>query len=129
MPQINVDTVIAAYVKLREQRAQLKKAYEDEDKILTDKMDKLNTWLLEQMQKTGSTQLGSPHGTAYRQTVYKGNCSDWPSFWNFLAQTGRFDMMEKRVSVKTIQEYYQESGEFPPGITVSPEIKAVVRKA
>ena len=129
MTQVNVDTVINAYVKLREQRSTLKKAYDDEDTLLKDKMAKLETWLMTQMQNTGSTQLGSPNGTAYQQTVFKGNCSDWPTFWGWLAQNGRFDMMEKRVSVKTIQEYYQESGELPPGINVSPELRVVIRKS
>lgn len=129
MAQINVDTVVQAYVKLRDQRGTLKKAYDDEDGLLKQKMERLETWLMTQMQATGATQLGSPHGTAYQQTVFKGNCSDWPTFWNWLAENGRFDMMEKRVSVKTIQEYYQESGELPPGINVNPELRVIIRKA
>lgn len=129
MTQVNVDTVVQAYIKLRDQRGVLKKAYDDEDALLKIKLEKLETWLMTQMQVTGSTQLGSPHGTAYQQTVFKGNCSDWPSFWNWLAQNGRFDMMEKRVSVKSIQEYYTESGEMPPGINVSPELRVIIRKA
>jgi hypothetical protein len=129
MTQVNVDTVVQAYIKLRDQRGVLKKAYDDEDALLKTKLEKLETWLMTQMQTTGSTQLGSPHGTAYQQTVFKGNCSDWPSFWNWLAQNGRFDMMEKRVSVKSIQEYYTESGEMPPGINVSPELRVIIRKS
>jgi hypothetical protein len=107
----------------------LKKAYDEEDTVLKGQMEKLETWLMTQMQNTGATQLGSAHGTAYQQTVFKGNCSDWPSFWNWLAENGRFDMMEKRVSVKTIQEYYQESGEMPPGINVNPELRVIIRKS
>ena len=129
MTQVNVDTVVQAYIKLRDQRGVLKKAYDDEDALLKTKLEKLETWLMTQMQTTGSTQLGSPHGTAYQQTVFKGNCSDWPSFWNWLGQNGRFDMMEKRVSVKSIQEYYTESGEMPPGINVSPELRVIIRKS
>lgn len=129
MPQVNVDTVIAAYIKLRQQRADLKKAYDDEDGKLIKKMDRLNAWLLQQMQATGSTQLGSEHGTAYQQTVMKGNCSDWPTFWNWLAENGRFDMMEKRLAVKAVQEYYQETGSLPPGISVNPELRVNVRKS
>lgn len=129
MTQVNVDTVVQAYVKLRDARGTLKKAYDDEDAILKGKMEKLETWLMSQMQSTGATQLGSPHGTAYQQTVFKGNCSDWPSFWNWLAENGRFDMMEKRVSVKSIQEYYQESGIMPPGINVMPELRVIIRKS
>jgi len=128
MPQVNVDNVIVAYLKLRDQRAQLKKEYDDNDIIVKGKMEKLEIWLMQQMQTSNATQLGSPNGTAYQQTVMKGNCSDWTSFWGFLRETGRFDMMEKRVSVKTIQSYYEETGQLPPGINVNPELRVVVRK-
>ena len=129
MPQVNVETVIQAFMKLRDQRSQLKQAYDEEDATLKAKMEKLETWLMAQMQATGARQLGSTVGTAYQQTVMKGNCSDWPTFWGWLAENQRFDMMEKRISVKTIQEYYQESGELPPGINVSPELRVVIRKS
>lgn len=129
MANVTVDKVIQAFVKLREQRSSLKAAYTEEDELLKAKMDKLDAWLMTQMQNTGATQLGSEHGTAYQQTVYKGNCSDWPTFWKWISANGRFDMMEKRVSIKSIQEYFQESGEMPPGINVSPELKVIVRKS
>jgi hypothetical protein len=59
----------------------------------------------------------------------KGNCSDWPSLWEFLAQSGRFDMLEKRISIKAVQEYYEQTGELPPGVNVNPELKVVIRRA
>jgi hypothetical protein len=129
MSQVNVENVVTAYLKLREQRGVLKKEYDQKDEVMKDKMERLNTWLLGQMQATGSTQLGCESGTAYQQTVMKGSCGDWPNFWNWIGENGRFDMMEKRVSVKTIQEYYQESGELPPGININPELRVVVRKS
>lgn len=129
VPQVNAETVIQAYVKLRESRSTLKKEYDNADLALKEKMDKLEVWLMSNMKAMNATQIGSTYGTAYQQTVFKGNCSDWPTFWNWLAENGRFDMMEKRISTKTIQEYYQESGEMPPGINVSPELRVVVRKS
>jgi hypothetical protein len=129
MAQVNVDTVIAAYVKLRDRRAALRKEYMAQDEEYVAKMDKLEVFLLTKMQADNMTQLGSEHGTAYQQTVMKGNCSDWPSFWEFLAQTGRFDMMEKRISIKAVQEYFEQTGDMPPGVNVNPELKVVIRRA
>lgn len=129
MTQVNVDTVTAAYIKLRDQRSELKKAYDQEDEVLKAKMERLETWLLDTMQKSGATQLGSEHGTAYIQTQYKASCSDWPTFWGFVADNGRFDMLEKRVSSKTVNEFIEETGEAPPGINVASELKVVVRRA
>ena len=129
MAQVNVDSVIKAYVKLRDQRSELRQEYAAQDDALKEKMDKLEAYLLQNMQATGTTQLGSPHGTAYQQVTMKGNCSDWPSFWGFIGDTGRFDMMEKRVAVKAIQTYYEETGELPPGVNINPELKIIVRRS
>lgn len=130
MSQVNADTVTGAYVKLRDQRAELKKAYGDEDKILKDKMERLETWLMKTMQDTSATQLGTSHGTAYLQTQYRASASDWPTVWAYIADNGRFDFLEKRLSSKTINEWIDENnGEVPPGVNVSAELKVIVRRA
>lgn len=128
MAQVNADTVIAAYVKLRDKRSELKAGYEAADAELKEKMGKLEAYLLKAMQEQGITQLGSGHGTAYQQIVMKGSCSDWPSFWNFMAESGRFDMTEKRIAMKAVQQYHEETGELPPGVNISQELKVVVRR-
>lgn len=129
MAQINAETIISAYVNLRDKRSQLKRAYEDEDQILKDKMEKLENWLLKTMQDTGTTQLGSTHGTAYTQTNYRASTNDWPTVWGWIADNGRFDFMEKRLASKVINEYIEETGETPPGVNVNAELKVIVRRS
>ena len=129
MTQVNVDTVIAAVIKLRDTRAELKKRYDTEDGVLKEKMEKLEGYLAQVMQDTNSTQLGSKHGTAYTQINMKASCSDWPSYWSFIQETGRFDMLEKRVGSTAIKDYYNETGDLPPGINISQEMKVVVRRS
>lgn len=128
MAQVNLETIIAAYVKLRDQRSSLAAAYKEEDEALNAKLHRLSAWLLAKMQADNATQLGSESGTAYQQTRLKGNCSDWPSLWEYMAETRRFDLLEKRLSIKAVQEIYDESGELPPGVNISPELTVVVRR-
>lgn len=129
MTQVNAETVINAYVSLRDRRAHLKRAYEDEDQVLKEKMEKMENWLLGTMQTTGTTQLGSPHGTAYQQTSYRASTNDWPTVWNWIADNGRFDFLEKRLASKAINEYIGETGETPPGVNVNAELKVIVRRS
>lgn len=129
MAQVNVDTVIAAYVKLRDARSELKKKFDAEDYILKEKMEKLEAFLLSAMNTTNTTQLGSAHGTAYKQITMRAGCTDWPSFWAFQQETGRFDMTEKRVASKAVQTYYEETGQLPPGLNINQEMKVVVRRS
>ena len=129
MAQVNADTVIQAYVKLRDARSELKQQFDNKDSELKAKMERLEVYLLETMQKAGATQLGSAHGTAYQQTSMHASCSDWPSFWAFQQESGRFDLTEKRVATKAIQTYYEENGELPPGVNIAQEIKVVIRRS
>ena len=129
MAQVNVSTVINAYVQLRDKRSALKQKYETLDGELRGKMDKLEAYLLGVMQEQEATQLGSEFGTAYKQVTIKASCSDWPSFWSFQQETGRFDMTQKRLSEKAIQTYLEETGELPPGVNTSSELKIIVRRS
>lgn len=125
---LNADKALETYVKLRDYRSKLKAAYEAEDEKAKDNMTKIETALLAEMQNLDLQQLGSAHGTAYKQIVYKGNCSDWPSFWAFCAAENRFDMLEKRLSIKAIQTYVEETESSPPGVNLLPELKIVIRR-
>lgn len=130
MTQVNVDTVIEGYVKLRDKRAQLKKEFTVKDEELKAKMEKIESFLLVKMQSSGATQLGSSHGTAYQQTKLKGSCSDWGTYWGWLAEhPDHLDMLEKRISIKSLQTYYEDTGELPPGVNIAQELKVVVRRS
>ena len=129
MSSVNVDTVIKGFVKLRDKRAALRKTYQTEDDALKLQQDKLETYLLGMMQKTGADNLGSPNGTAYKQVKTKGSASDWSTAWDWMAENKRLDMLEKRVSVKVVQEYYEETGTLPPGIVIDQELKVIVRRS
>lgn len=128
MAEVNVDNVVAGYLKLRDKRAKLSKKFDELDGALKGKMERLEAYLLKLMQDNNATQLGSPHGTAYREIQMRASCGDWPSFWHFIGENQRFDMMEKRVGAKAVQTYYEETGELPPGINIAQEFKVIIRK-
>lgn len=129
MSGVKAEQVIEAYTKLRDKRAELKKEYEAADAALKDKIAKLDAWLLETMQSVGTDQLKGNGSIAFKSVVTKAGCEDWGEFWNFCANAHRLDMLEKRVSVKSVTEYLKEHGSLPPGISVRQEVTVNVRKA
>jgi hypothetical protein len=126
--QITAERVVTAYLALRDARSVLKRQYEKDDSVLSEKMDKLEGYLAQQLADTGATQLGTTNGTAYRQLNLKPSCGDWGSFWPWAAENGKFDMMEKRLSAKAVKDYFEETSELPPGVSIIQEYKIVVRK-
>lgn len=123
------EQVIDAYAKLREQRSALKRQYDADDNVLKEKMRKLEAWLLKTMQEVGTDQLKGGGLIAFTSTLDRAKCDDWGTFWQWLAENARLDMLEKRVSSKTVSEYLEEFGELPPGISVNREKTVNVRKA
>lgn len=123
------ERVIEAYTILRDKRSELKRAYEADDAVLTGKMDRLEAWLLKTMQDVGTDQLKGNGAIAYISTKDRAKSDDWGTFWEWLAENKRLDMLEKRVATKTIMEYFEEFQELPPGISITRERTVNVRKA
>ena len=129
MADITADRIIEAYVALRDKRSELKKSYDAEDGVLKEKQAKLEAWLLGKFEEVGSDSFKSGAGTAFRQVDTKVSCGDWLAFWPFMAEIGRYDFMEKRLSSKAIKDYIAEGNDPPPAVTLFNEYKVVVRRA
>lgn len=54
-----VDDVIKKYIAIRDERSLLKQKYEQEDAVLKDKLEKIESWLLAKQRELGVTQLKS----------------------------------------------------------------------
>lgn len=126
--QISADKVTDAYVKLRDKRSELKRAYEIEDAAIKDKMNKLEVWLMTTLRAIGADSLKTEHGTAFITTRDRASCADWGTLWSWMAENGRLDMLEKRVSTKPVIDYLEEYGELPPGVSINREQTINVRR-
>lgn len=129
-PSVDANTIIKAYVTLRDRKAAIKRAAEAEEALVQAKMDKLEAWLLKNMDALGTSQLKSPdgYGTAYIRTQVKASCTDWGIFHEFIVQNNRPDFMEKRVSATAVKEYVEEHKALPPGINIYQERVVTVNR-
>ncbi|MES2704831.1 MAG: hypothetical protein V4649_19505 [Bacteroidota bacterium] len=125
---IDANKVTQAYVALRDKRSEIKQAYEAEDAVIRDKMDRLEAWLMTTLRAIGADSLKTEHGTAFISTRDRASCADWGTLWAWMAENGRLDMLEKRVSTKPIVEYLEQYGELPPGVSINREQTIVVRR-
>lgn len=126
---VTADKVIAAYVKLRDQRSELKSEYEEADEVLKEKMRKLEVWLKLQMQNLGTDQLAAHDvGTAYREIARKYSAADWNLIWRYMVENERFDVLQKRLGEGALDTILKETGELPPGVTVHTEYVIKVRR-
>ena len=126
---VTVDDAVAGYITLRDKRSELKKEYEERDADLKTKMERIEVFLLQSLDKVGANSLNTDHGTAYISEDVRASCADWDALWSCIQQTGRFDLLEKRVASKAVREYREENGDLPPGVSIHSERVVRVRRS
>lgn len=61
-----IDEVVKKYIDLRDRKAEIAKRQAEEIKPLSDAMDSIETWLLNQMNQLGVDSLKTSSGTPYK---------------------------------------------------------------
>lgn len=126
---MTIDQVIAAYIKLRDQKEALKKEQAAAMAPINDSIYKLGLWLQKQLQESGQTSAKTLAGTAFLQTDTSVAIEDWPAILAFIQSHGLWEMLERRVSKSVVAEYIESQKEVPPGVKVTSEISCHVRRA
>ena len=125
---ITVDEVVAAYIKLRDKKAQIKAEAEQKMGEITTKMDKLETWVKQQADTQGVTSFKTKHGTAFLTTTDYANVADWDAILAFVRENEAYDMFEKRISKTAVRGYIEQTKAVPPGVNYGTRIEVNVRK-
>lgn len=128
MATLNVDQVVAAYMKLRQQKEALEASIKEEVGAIKDKMTKMEAWIKEQADAQGVTSFKTKHGTAFLSTTDYANVADWDAVLNFIQEASAFDMLEKRVSKIAVRGYIEEHKAVPPGINYGTKLEVQIRK-
>jgi hypothetical protein len=125
---INIDDVIATYVKLREQKAVIEAEAKQKVAAFVAKMDKLEAWIKEQADAQGVTSFKTKHGTAFLTTTDYANIADWDAVLNYIRENEAYDMLEKRVSKTAVRGYIDMNKAVPPGINYGTRLDVNIRK-
>ncbi len=113
------DRLIEVYIKIRDKRKELKDAFEEKDDELKDQLQLVENELLRRANEQGVTSFKADSGVAYTTETLKANVADKDAFFDFLREEELFDLMQARVSTRTLQEYMDEhDGKVPPGVNV-----------
>lgn len=128
MTEFSIETMTKAYTKLRDDRAQRKKEFDETDAKLIQKMDILEVKLLQALKAFGVDSVKTVYGTVYTKLETKYTCADWSGFWTWMRDSDRLDCVEKRVSQGAMREIEQDGEELPPAIDKHSEKVVVVRR-
>ena len=128
--QVKLDKVAQTYVKIRDKRAELRKAYEAEDQKLKDQLETLDGFFLKTLQDLGAESVRTKYGTVYQSVSIKPSCGDWGAFGNWVIENQALEALERRVKRSFITEYMEANkDELPPGISVLKEYTVTIRRS
>lgn len=125
---VNVDDVIATYMKLRDQKAAIEGEVKEKVAAIKIKMEKLESWIKEKADAEGVTSFKTKHGTAFLTTTDYANVADWDAVLTFIQENEAYDMLEKRVSKTAVRGYIDQQKAVPPGINYGTKLEVNVRK-
>lgn len=113
----------------KDQIARLDEDYKSAKAPLQAKLDKINALLLAEMQRLGADSIKTQFGTVMVRKTTTAVAGDWDAVYTFIAETGRLDMLQKRLANTAVLEYAEENGgTMPPGILQTTERAISLRK-
>ena len=126
---MDLNKVVSTYLKIREKRSVIKKAYDAEDAELKSKLKTLEGFMLGKLNETNADSVKTEAGTFYRQEDVTPTGSDWQALYRWIAENDAFDALERRIKKGFITEYMEtHEGGLPPGVSVFREYVVRVRR-
>jgi hypothetical protein len=129
-PTIPLDKLTKAYLRLRDQRAELKQRFQAEDEELEVQMQMLQEEMLNICKQNNASSIRTEHGTVIRQVKSRYWTNDWDSMYTFIKENAAFGLLEKRLHQTHMKEYLSENPDkLPMGLNVESEYTITVRRS
>lgn len=120
-----VQTVTDLRTKLKHGRDTFK-AFEDATKKAVAEAEAA---LLANLNELGVDSIKALGHTVYTEKTERFACADWDAFYKAVADTDRFDLLQKRLGSNALKEYEAEFGALPPGVSKDVTRELRMRKA
>jgi phage host-nuclease inhibitor protein Gam len=126
---MKLDEAIAMYIKLRDKKAEIRAEYNSKVEKLDQNMKKIEASVLKAFHASGQTKAGTSAGTVFIKNRVSDKVVDREAFLEFVKENDHFEFIESRISKAALDEYVEETGDLPPGVTRSVEQTINVRRA
>jgi hypothetical protein len=130
MEDMNLETLVEAYLAIRTEREVLLQKFDETDKKLKEDMTSLEQAMLVICNATNADSIKTSQGTVMRKMNERFYCTDWDNFRKFVVENQALELLEKRIHQGNFKEFMTENeGDgLPPGVNVMREFGVSVRK-
>ena len=125
-----MDELAAVYIKIRDERARLKQAFEAKDIELEAQQNLIGEKMLDLCKELGADSIRTPAGTVIRSVKSRYWTNDWDSMYSFIKDNNAFGLLEKRLHQTHMKEFLSENPDkLPMGLNVEREYTITVRRS
>lgn len=126
---LTIDKLAAMYIKIRDKRSELKRAFEAQDAALEEQMKLLEVEMLDICKETNAETIRTKSGTVMRSIKSRYTTNDWDSMYQFIREHDAFGLLERRLHQTHMKQFLEENPELlPVGLNVDREYTVVVRR-
>lgn len=118
------------YLKIRDKRAELKTAYDIEDRKLEEALEVVEEEMLDKCKIEDADSIKTPFGTIIRTIKARYWPADWEIFNQYVLDNEALGLLEKRVHQTNMSQWLEEHKENPPpGLNIDRRYSCSVRKS
>lgn len=129
MSDNSMDELSAQYIELRTEREQLKHNYEAEDAKFEEKMDEIESKMLNIMNSADASSISTSNAVVMRKVTSRYNPTNWDAVYEMIARHKAFGVLHKRVHDTNMRQFLEEHpDEYPAGLNVDRSYQVVVRR-
>ncbi len=127
---VAVDQIAAAYIRLRDKRAEIKAKYEEEDALLEADMELLAQNMLEVCKQINADSIKTKAGTVIRSVKTRYWTNNWDSMYELIKEHNAFALLERRLHQTNMKLFLEENPDIlPMGLNMDREFTVVVRRS
>lgn len=123
-----IDTIVGAFMQLREQHDAVKQDAKNKMDELKGKMSHLEAMLLTHMDEQGVETCRTQHGTVYKTTTDFASVADWDAVIEYVKANDAYHLFDKRVNKLAVRDYVGNGLPPPPGVNYGERIDVQIRK-
>ena len=127
---MNAEKMVEVYIKMRDKRSQLSKAFDEEDGRIKAQQDMIAEQLLELCKETGAEGLRTPAGSVFKTVKTRYWTSDHKSMKEFILENDAFELLEQRVHQTNMRAFLEEHPDkFPKGMNIDSKYSVMIRRS
>lgn len=127
--QLQADRLASAYIKMRDKRSELQKAFDEEDRKIEAQMEMVAEELLKLCKSIGADSIKTQAGTVFRSVQTRYETTDWDSMYAFIKEHDIPQVLFKRISSTNMKQFLDENPNLMPvGLNINNKYTVTVRR-